>query len=375
MVDDRSRRWWRGRYPRCLGRAAVVIVLAGAFVAFGAAPAGAHGLAGVQPTNFASRVRSVTPAVPGLHVAVRALGARLEVHNDTASDVLILGYQGEPYLRVGPAGVYENARSPSVFLNRSQTVGATVPSSYDAQAPPEWHRTGRGREVSWHDHRVHWMGGVSEPQVVRSSPGRSHLVSNWAVELRIRGQQVTVRGDLRWVPGPSAVPRLALALIVAVFITGLGFTRRWGALLTAILVALAGIVVVLVGGEWSSTSTTTGPWTAFLSNAYSVLGIAVTLAAVAALVRSRREPSDATAIVLVAAVILAFGSGLADIEYLARSQLPTTLPGPVARTFVALVLGGSLGVLATAARKLRRPAVLTVPATAAPLSAQSSRAD
>ena len=306
----------------------------------------------------------MTPAVPGLHVAVRELGARLEVRNDTASDALILGYQGEPYLRVGPAGVYENARSPSVFLNRSQTVGAKVPASYDAQAPPEWRRTGRGREVSWHDHRVHWMGG-SEPQVVRDSPGRSHLVSNWVVELRIRGQEVTVRGDLRWVPGPSAVPRLALALIVAVFITVLGFTRRWGALLAVILAALAGIVVVLVGGEWSSTATTTGPWTAFLSTAYSVLGIAVTLAAVAALVRSRREPSDATAIVLVAAVILTFGSGLADIEYLARSQLPTTLPGPVARTCVALVLGGSLGVLATAARKLRRPALLTVPATAA----------
>ena len=262
-------------------------------------------LRSVQPTNFASASDPVTRPCPVC--LSRCRGSQCpppevpQRHN--ASDALILGYQGEPYLRVGPSGVYENTRSPSVFLNRSQTVGATVPSSYDAQAPPEWHRTGRGREVSWHDHRVHWMGGVSEPQVVRSSPGRSHLVSNWVVELRIRGQQVTVRGDLRWVPGPSAVPRLALALIVAVFITGLGFTRRWGALLTAILVALAGIVVVLVGGEWSSTSTTTGPWTAFLSNAYSVLGIAVTLAAVAALVRSRREPSDATAIVLVAAIL------------------------------------------------------------------------
>jgi hypothetical protein len=118
-------------------------------------------------------------------------------------------------------------------------------------------------------------------------------------------------------------------------------------------------VSVLVGGEWSAASAR--PWIAFLSTVYSVLGIAVALAAVGALVRSRCEPSNATAIVLVAAVILTFGSGLADIAYLARSQLPTSLSAPLARTCVAVVLGASLGVLATAARKLRRPAVLVVP--------------
>jgi hypothetical protein len=125
------------------------------------------------------------------------------------------------------------------------------------------------------------------------------------------------------------------------------------------LVGLAVVVSVLVGGEWSAASAR--PWIAFLSTVYSVLGIAVALAAVGALVRSRREPSNATAIVLVAAVILTFGSGLADITYLSRSQLPTTLSGPLARTSVALVLGGSVGVLVTAARKLRRPALVTVP--------------
>jgi hypothetical protein len=182
---------------------------------------------------------------------------------------------------------------------------------------------------------------------------------------------MTVRGDLRWVPGPSAIPRLALALAVAVLVTGLGFTRRWVALLVVVLAGLAGVVLALVGGEWSSTSTTAGPWSAFLATAYSVLGIAVALAAATALVRARREPANATAIVLVAAVVLTFGSGLADITYLVRSQLPTTLPGPVARTCVALVLGGSLGVLATAARKLRSPAPVTVRAAAAPLSSVS----
>ena len=95
---------------------------------------------------------------------------------------------------------------------------------------------------------------------------------------------------------------------------------------------------------------------------YSVLGIAIALTAAGALLRSRREPSDSAAIVLVAAVVLTFGSGLADITYLDRSQLPTTLSHSLARTLVAIVLGGSVGVLVTAAKNLRRPALVTVPA-------------
>jgi ABC-type nitrate/sulfonate/bicarbonate transport system permease component len=81
--------------------------------------------------------------------------------------------------------------------------------------------------------------------------------------------------------------------------------------------------------------------------------------------RARRTPDAATPILLVAAVVLTLGSGLADITALDRSQLPTTLSHSLDRTFVALVLGASVGVLVTAARRLRgapRPAV-TVPAT------------
>ena len=85
-----------------LGRGGVAIALGAAFVALGAAPAGAHGVSGVQPTNFASRIRSVTPAVPGLRFSVRELGARFEVRNDTDSDVVILGYEGEPYCASAP---------------------------------------------------------------------------------------------------------------------------------------------------------------------------------------------------------------------------------------------------------------------------------
>jgi hypothetical protein len=337
----------------------MLLVLGTGFLALDAAPASAHGLTGVAPTNFASRVLSVTPAIAGVQVEVRDLGSRLEVRNDTPYDVVVLGYSGEPYLRVGPAGVFENRRSPAVFLNRSATVVANTPPSFDAQAAPVWHRIGGGRVVFWHDHRVHWMG-ASLPPVVQQAPGHTHLVADWLVILQYRGETVSARGDLRWVPGPSAVPRLGLALLALIFVAGVGFTRRWGDAVAAALCALTVIVAVLVVGEWRATSA--GPWIALLSTVYSLLGALIALAASAVMLRSRREPRDATAIALIAAVVLTFGSGLADITYLGHSQLPTTLSGPLARTLVALVLGGSIGVLVTAARNLRAPSVVPVAA-------------
>jgi hypothetical protein len=338
------------RVARRLCRPLLAMLLGVGFVALGGAPAGAHGLTGAQPSNYESRVLSVSPRVPGIVVRIRDLGARLEVRNDTASDVTVLGYSGEPYLRIGPDGVYENRRSPAVFLNRSTTVTAAVPRSYDAAATPVWRRVDGAHVARWHDHRVHWMG-TSLPPAVAAAPGRVHLIADWQITLRYHGEPVTVRGDLRWIPGPSALPRLGLALLVAIAIVALGLTRRWGDIVAFVLIATAVIVLALVAGEWSATSA--GAWIAFLSTVYSILGAAIALAAAGSVVRARRTPDAATPIVLVAAVVLTLGSGLADITALDRSQLPTTLSPALDRTFVALVLGASVGVLVTAARRLR----------------------
>jgi hypothetical protein len=350
----------------------VLLMLGAVFLAFDAQPASAHGLVGTQPTNYASRVLSVTPAIPGLHVEMRDLGNRIEVRNTTRHDVTVLGYSGEPYLRVGPNGVYENRKSPSVFLNRTSTIVADAPSSYSASAKPVWRRLSGDDAVFWHDHRVHYMG-TSEPTVVAQAPGRVHLVADWFVTLQYEGHPVRVTGDLRWIPGPSAAPRLALALLVALVVAAIGFARWWGISVAIVLLFLAAIVTVLVAGEWGATSA--GSWIALLSTVYSLVGIVVALAASAALLRARRTPTDASAIVLVAAVVLCFGSGLADVTFLGHSQLPTTLSGPLARTLVALVIGGSIGVLVAAAAHLRRPTLLTA-GEAPPLhSAQPAPSD
>ena len=67
-------------------------------------------------------------------VRIRDLGRRIELVNDTDQDVVVLGYQSEPYLRVGPAGVFENGRSPSLYQNRVTTGAASTLTSSRSQS-------------------------------------------------------------------------------------------------------------------------------------------------------------------------------------------------------------------------------------------------
>jgi hypothetical protein len=107
--------------------AVVVLVIAGA------ARADAHTITGVSPTNYRSEIVGVNPRLPGVSVHLLDLGNRVELVNRGATDVIVLGYQGEPYLRVGPAGVFENRRSPSVALNKAS---ATTVSPTTTAPPP-----------------------------------------------------------------------------------------------------------------------------------------------------------------------------------------------------------------------------------------------
>ena len=88
-------------------------------VCLAASPAAAHGVGGREPTNVRSRILSVSPQLPGLDVELIEDGARVELTNTGPTEVTVLGYEDEPYLRVGPEGVFENTRSPAVYQNRS----------------------------------------------------------------------------------------------------------------------------------------------------------------------------------------------------------------------------------------------------------------
>jgi hypothetical protein len=328
----------------------LVLAGAGAMVAIvvTAQPAAAHDVPGIKPSNFETTVRGTTPRVSGLTVRPIDLGNELELRNDTGADVVVLGYQGEQYLRVGPRGVFENRRSPATYLNRTRAGTTHVPSDADPAAAPEWNRIGAGPVVRWHDHRAHWMGTADPPEVTRA-PDQRHVIDHWSLQLRRGTQDITVTGNLLWVPGPSPWGWVLGALGLALSLVALSRTRIWRWALAAAL----GVVLVSetahVVGNW--TATTASFATKIGASVYSIGGIALALVALVWLVI--RPPSDAIPAVLFAGLVVAVAGGLADLGTLTHSQLPTNVPATVARLEVALALGIGAGLAASAAFRLR----------------------
>jgi hypothetical protein len=335
---------------RVLGGLVITSGLAVAAVLVSAQPAAAHTVPGVQPSNYRTTVDGTTPTVRGLTVRSIDLGNNLEMHNATRTDVEILGYQGEPYLRVGPRGIFENVRSPASYLNQTRNGKTPVPSSADPEASPEWRMVGTGTTVRWHDHRAHWMGSADPPEVTRS-PDQRHVIDHWSFQLRRGTQSITVSGDLLWVPGPSPWGWVLGALVVALLVVALSRTRVWRwALATALGVVLVSETAHVVG-NWNATTASFA--TKIGASVYSIGGIALAVVALVWLVI--RPPSDAIPAVLFAGLVVAVAGGLADLTTLTRSQLPTDVPATVARLEVALALGLGAGIAASAALRLRPP--------------------
>jgi hypothetical protein len=339
---------------RPLGRAALtstltVLAVAAVLLVASAGPASAHGVGGLQPTNYETVVRGVRPPAAGLVAASADLGGKIELRNDSATPVIVIGYEKEPYLRVGRAGVWENRRSPAVYLNRSVRPSGAAPGRYDARARPEWHRVADGPVARWHDHRAHWMDTRDAP-AVRRDPGARHVViADWRIPLRQDGHRLAIEGDVVWVPGPSPWPWVLGAIGLAALVVAVSRTRRWvGAISAALGIAIVSETVHVIGAWQASTASVASRLGA---SVYSIGGIGIAVLALVWL--RRRDPWAAMPAVLIAGLFLLVAGGLADLTTLTRSQVPSTLGPGAARLTVTIALGIGTGLVIAAAWRLR----------------------
>jgi len=331
-------------------RVGIVLALAGFLLTVVlASPAAAHGVGGVQPRNYETTLLRVSPRVPGVELSVVDLGDRLSLTNHTDRDVVVLGYDNEPYLRVGPRGVFENRRSPATYLNTSLVPTQRPPKIADSSAVPEWRKVSSGATVNWHDHRAHYMGS-DDPPAVQRDPSTRHLVDRWAVELRAGDRTIRASGELVYVPPPSVWPFVAVAVGLALAVVLLSRTTRWRAALAIGLAVMVVSDLLHVIGLWDATTASTVSKLA--ESTYSLVGVA--LGVVALLWMWRRGADAAMPLVLIAAIFVFFAGGLADVSTIGHSQIPTTLPPTLARLLVCLNLGLGAGVAVGAALHLRK---------------------
>ncbi len=190
-----------------------------------AAAASAHS----ADPHFLSRVDAIAPATTGVTVDVLNRSDRLLLTNRSGRDVLIAGYEGEPYARVLADGtVQENQRSPAHVLNTDRYAQVEVPPSADARARPAWRTIAKTSRFEWHDHRIHWMSRSRPPQV--KDPEVRQPVSEWTVPVTIDGRRGAITGTLLWTPPPGAKVTATQvgggAAIVAVLCGGLALVHR-----------------------------------------------------------------------------------------------------------------------------------------------------
>jgi hypothetical protein len=201
-------------------------LLATALLAALVACPAATGHGGGAARGFTSTVKSVTPKLDGLTVQVLQGDDQLHVRNDSGRELVVEGYEGEPYLRFdADGGVYRNASSPATYLNEVRYGNVDVPSSASKQAAPRWERVSRGNSYDWHDHRIHWMSTIDPPKV-RQAKDQPHHIFDWSVPGSARGRPLAIRGSLDYKPPPkSSFNPILIAPLVALVLAGGIF--RW----------------------------------------------------------------------------------------------------------------------------------------------------
>jgi hypothetical protein len=298
----------RRPWPAVLLLLVTALLVALAAVVVVAPPAGADSLTGAEPSNYQTRVLGVRPALEGVSVEVVDTGTRLRLHNRSDREVVVLGYAGELWLRVQP-----------------------------------------GQSATWHDHRAHWEA-QEPPAQVRRSPGSAQVaVPEWTVKLRTGRRLADVVGEVRWVPGPSPLPWLAGAAVLAMAVVAAGRGRRWlGALVAALALVVALDLVQLAGAWIGARPPLAGK---LLGLGASAAGWVLAALAVRQLLRRRLESGLFQ--LLLAAGLLTVVSGLGDLGFLLRSQLASGLPDAIVRAAVAAKLGLGIGALTAATLQLR----------------------
>lgn len=340
------------RIAHTLRAAVLTAALMGLFALLTPMPAEAHIVGtGGSPTNYRTTVTAIQPPVPTLGVTVGLGGQWVRVTNQGAAEIVVLGDQGEPFLRLVQNRVQVNELSSTAAetgLRPGSPVPAdpapTDPAPIDPAAAPRWVQIDDGGNATWSDSRV---GPLAEQQASGS----------WELPLVVDGQQVTVLGSRDLVPPPSPWPWMAILVLLTAAVVALGRRRNWhGPMAAAVTVGILAFVVHVLGTAFLPQQN--GPVFGWIGvgaiSAFSVLIGAVTVVSTL-----RRRESAPDRLVTVGAMVLLLAA--TDISVLWYSQLPFPGPAVLDRGMTVLAYASAIGVfiaglrLVRAARSTRLP--------------------
>jgi hypothetical protein len=148
--------------------------------------AAAHLRSGTVAVDYRPRLthRPAGPLIVGVYLSDRALHISVQ----PGHSVVVYGYLGEPFVRVGVAGVAVDTSSPTA------AAAGLVPRGTPSKG---WTLRSHNRSVVWHD--------------VRTSRPR------WRVPISIDGRRDAIVGETRHFPRPVSWPWLVVLAAVVAF--------------------------------------------------------------------------------------------------------------------------------------------------------------
>jgi hypothetical protein len=163
-------------------------------------PAFAHG----TDPRIRTVLDSVEPEIPGVTIQVAAsVSAEVVAENTTPTDLTVIAETGEPFLRIGPGGVFANQASPSWYLSNSPFGEAAVPAEATPDATPRWTLVSVEPSWSWFDHRLH-PRPRGRPRRVPSDRKPLRLAT-WTVPFDYGGTPVVAEGRVVYAPARGAI--------------------------------------------------------------------------------------------------------------------------------------------------------------------------
>ena len=313
-----------------------------------------------EVTNVVSAL-TTEPEIDGVSWTVHTGGLLITAENRTDAVLVVRGYDGEPYLRIGPQGVERNRRSPTTYLNDERFTARTgrdvadrapaMPTDVDPDAEPEWVAHRDEPVATWHDHRTHWMS-PAPPRFVEASPVsraamRMRLVgpigvagsdagvfATWEVPAELDGRPAGVTGELAWQDPPPMWPWLLAALVLTT-----PAVAGWRRLDSDLMVRPAAVVVAtvaVVNGVHLVDDVLAWP-TPVVDELFGVLHTATFLAAgLGGAVWAWSVTGGRRLALGIASGALLYHQGVVHLPMLAASQFPTVWPPQLVRLTVAL---------------------------------------
>lgn len=191
------------------------------------------------PSRYETTIESITPAVDTVTVSMIGGDNFVELSVTAGHEVIVLGYEAEPYLWFQADGtVSENRRSKATYLDDTRYGTVEVPDDLLPSDEPEWVEIADGGRWAWRDHRAHWL---SDTPPLGLAPGDQVLDNT--IPLDVDGQRVTVRLLSTWVPEPSRLP-VDVAAVVGVILGFSAMSRRG---VPGVPVLVVGVLATVVG--------------------------------------------------------------------------------------------------------------------------------